>query len=211
MPAPPRLSRIPQHTGIFKLHLQAEATLNSQSLQDAVKLPVGINKETWIASQLISTMRDLNCLINGVLECHCSFGTCPHMSAGKYVTYKWAEDRAPQPVDMPAKEYMHKLADYADERLSDARLLPQSETPLPAEFMDEALLILKRVFRCYAHAYLHHFEHIQQSGDEAHINFIFKRFVYFVREFDLVAADDMHPLKDLIDKFMKADADRRNR
>ena len=37
---------------------------------------------------------------------------------------------------------------------------------------------------------------------EAYLNTAFKRFLFFVKEFDLVTEKDMRPLKDLIDKYV---------
>jgi len=65
------------------------------------------------------------------------------------------------------------------------------------------------MFRGYAHVYLHHFPEIQGSGIEAHVNYMFKRYMYFVKEFDLVSPNDMQPLEHLMQQFLQADAARR--
>lgn len=201
LPQPSRVPQIPTHTGIFRLHLQAEATLNSQCVQDSVKLPKGTNKKAWIAAQLIGVINDMNTLINGALDLRC---TCPVLSAGKHVTYSWADASAPEPVKLPAREYMEKLSVYAERFVSDL-----GDGELPANFSDEVCLILKRMFRGYAHVYLHHFPEIQGSGIEAHVNYMFKRYMYFVKEFDLVSPNDMQPLEHLMQQFLQADAARR--
>jgi MOB kinase activator 1 len=38
-------------------------------------------------------------------------------------------------------------------------------------------------------------------GEEAHLNAVFKHFLFFTDEFDLIDSREMQPLADLIEKF----------
>jgi len=196
---------IPQHTGIYKLHVQAAASLNSAAVRIAVKLPEGTDKNYWIVAQLLGIYAECNFCIALQRE-FCSCVTCPKMRAGKHVEYKWSDKDSPHPVSLPAFEYMRKLSLHADYVLSDEKLIPQDGSPFPEHFMGEMRSLCKRLFRIYAHAYIHHFEAVQKEAEcEAQLNFIFKHFLYFVREFDLVEDTDLRPLERLIEQFVSAD------
>ena len=41
-------------------------------------------------------------------------------------------------------------------------------------------VILKRLFRVYAHIYYQHFSEVRDLQEEAHLNTSFKHFIYFV-------------------------------
>ena len=64
-------------------------------------------------------------------------------------------------------------------------------------------LLHKRFFRTYAHIYLHHFKEVQEHNVEAQLNHCFKRWMFFVREFNMVDEKDMQPLQRLIHKFVE--------
>ena len=61
--------------------------------------------------------------------------------------------------------------------------------------------IFRRLFRVYAHIYHSHFNQVCDLGEEAHLNSLFKHFIFFVREFDLVDEKQLEPLKALITRF----------
>jgi len=188
---------VPAHTGIYKLHLQAEATLNAAAACEAVKLPVGIDENEWIAAQMVGIFEEV-CNLVSVLDDLC---TCPRMSAGKHVHYSWADETNPQPRALTATQYMNTLVTYAESHLKDRELLPIDNAPFPPRFRQVMQTLCKRFFRVYAHAFLSHFQEISEGGVEAELNFCFKHFLQFVLEFDLVDRRDMQPLEQLIQKF----------
>lgn len=61
--------------------------------------------------------------------------------------------------------------------------------------------IFKRLFRVLAFIYVHHFRRIQEQEEEAHLNAVFKHFLFFVDEFQLIDVREMTPLASLIEKF----------
>merc|ERR1719203_2022714 len=80
---------VPAHTGVFKLHLQARATLWSAGACDSVRLPPGINEEEWIAAQMLGMYEEVGYLVS-LLDEFCTETECFRMAAGKYVQYSWA-------------------------------------------------------------------------------------------------------------------------
>jgi len=196
-----RIPPIPAHTGIFKLHMEAGATLNTTDVREAVKLPPGMKEEEWIASHVLGIYEEVVQTMT-LLEEMCTDDTCPSMNAGKYVTYAWTDGKNGRPQKLAACDYMRRLAEDAYQKLADRTLIPIDGSPFPPEFRDEMKQLLKRLFRVYAHTYLQHFQIIRESGAEAHLNCCFKRFLFFVTEFNLVSRAEMSPLNDLIKKFV---------
>lgn len=201
---------VPSHSGIYKLHLQTKATIDSAAVRDSVKLPPGIDTDEWIASQLVGIYEEVVQLIN-VLEDVCSEESCPRMSAGKHTHYSWADEANPVPQQVSATEYMRRLAVYAEERLGDRALLPVDGSAFPPQFRQVASTLCKRFFRVYAHAYLSHFQVVRDHGAEGHLNCCYKHFLFFVMEFRLVSKGDMQPLWDLSERFLEQDAQKQGK
>jgi len=188
---------VPAHTGLYKLHLQADATLNAAGAYEAVRLPVGIDENEWIAAQMVGVFEQV-CNLVSVLDDICN---CPRMSAGKHVQYNWADEKNPQPQELTATQYMNTLVTYAESHLSDRELLPVDNSAFPPRFRQVMATLCKRFFRVYAHAFLSHFQELSEGGVQAELNFCFKHFLFFVLEFDLVDRRVMQPLEQLIQKF----------
>jgi MOB kinase activator 1 len=195
---------LPPHTGVFKLHLQANATLNSSGVYDSIQLPPGIKEEDWIAGQAFSLYEEVVRTVS-LLEdiCDVESSTCRVMNAGRTVQYAWADEKNPEPRALSAPDYMRTLIEYAHEVLSNPNIVPIDGQPMPKHFRGAMTVLLKRFFRVYAHAYICHFQEIAgDCGVEAHLNFCFKRFLLVVLEFKLVKREDMAPLEGLISKFL---------
>jgi len=196
-----------KHTGIYQVHLQAQAPLETSTVREAVKLPPHVDRTTWIAAKMLSVYKDAElvvCLLKGELCTRCS---CPAMCAGPYVQYSWSDEANPRPVLLSAPDYMERLIAYAHGIIADPEIFPTDMTPsFPADFEQICSKLLKRIFRIYAHTYLGHFEVIRDNGAEAHLNCCFKHLLFFVKEFDLVEPRDLSPLQALIQKFVEAAA-----
>lgn len=194
-------SPIALHTGIYKLHLEAQATLMSAELVDSVKLPAGVGEHEWIAAQVLGIFEEAEFVVS-LLDDLCTEKSCPEMCAGKRVVYKWQDaEEYQKPTKLPACKYMNLLISHVKKTLGNEEIVPTDGRPFPKQFKDEMGILLKRLFRVYAHAYLHHFREIRELEAEAHLNFCFKHFMFFVKEFNLVNMEDMTPLAKLIEKF----------
>ena len=68
--------------------------------------------------------------------------------------------------------------------------------------------IYRRLFRVYAHMYLQHFQEIRASDAEAHLNSMFKRFVFFALSHDLLNRTETLPLDNLIKAFVRKEGTR---
>eukprot|EP00448_Togula_jolla_P023830 CAMPEP_0170590060 /NCGR_PEP_ID=MMETSP0224-20130122/11668_1 /TAXON_ID=285029 /ORGANISM="Togula jolla, Strain CCCM 725" /LENGTH=238 /DNA_ID=CAMNT_0010913831 /DNA_START=55 /DNA_END=771 /DNA_ORIENTATION=+ len=190
----------PEHTGIFKLHMQASATMGTAEVREAVKLPPYVQEDEWIVAKTLGIYEEVTHVVS-LMEDLC--GECKLMNAGKCITYAWANADGSQSRKVTAKEYMRNLLDFANEVLSDRELIPLDgrDFPDPEAFRKTIKVVLKRTFRVYAHAYIVHFQKIRDLDVEGQMNYCFKHFLFFVREFDLVTEKEMEPLMDLIRKF----------
>jgi len=191
---------IPEHTGVFKLHEQAKATLGNADLRECVQLPWGVGRYEWIAAKTVGLFEELVMLVT-VIEGTCTQETCPRMCCGKHVSYQWADEQEPVPRELAAINYMETLVEYGHELLSNSAVLPRDGGPFPKNFEHLMRTLHKRFFRIYAHAYIHHFADFEGRGGEKHLNFCFKHWLFFIREFGLVSDEDMRPLSQLIASF----------
>ena len=63
---------------------------------------------------------------------------------------------------------------------------------------------MKRLFRIYAHFYYHHYENFRSLGMAKWLNTSFHHFILFTKEFNLIDADQLEPLSELIDKIVRS-------
>ena len=72
----------------------------------------------------------------------------------------------------------------------------------PPDFRERVQNIFRRLFRVYAHMYMHHFAVLKEMGAEPHLNTCFRHFVLFVHHFSLIEPRELAPLQELIDKLL---------
>eukprot|EP01126_Amoeba_proteus_P055824 TRINITY_DN6953_c0_g1_i16.p1 TRINITY_DN6953_c0_g1~~TRINITY_DN6953_c0_g1_i16.p1 ORF type:complete len:263 (-),score=50.86 TRINITY_DN6953_c0_g1_i16:49-837(-) len=195
--------KIQKNTKRYELHKQAKASLGiSTNLRSAVRLPPGEDINEWLAAHTIDFFNQTN-LLFGSIEEFCDDDSCPEMSAGPNYKYLWADDtNRTKPISCPARTYVDNLFNWIQSKLDDESLFPTTmDKPFPRAFREEVKVIMKRLFRVFAHLYVHHFHRIQELQEEAHLNAAFKHFLFFVEEFDLIEKKELLPLAELIEKF----------
>lgn len=114
--------------------------------------------------------------------------------------YHWADGRhVKKPIKCSAPEYIDYLMTWVQEQLDDENMFPSKiGAPFPKNFKETAKVILKRLFRVYAHMYHAHFNTIVKLKEEAHLNTSFKHFIFFVQEFNMIDKKELAPLAELI-------------
>eukprot|EP01126_Amoeba_proteus_P019475 TRINITY_DN2004_c0_g1_i8.p1 TRINITY_DN2004_c0_g1~~TRINITY_DN2004_c0_g1_i8.p1 ORF type:complete len:133 (-),score=30.49 TRINITY_DN2004_c0_g1_i8:211-609(-) len=131
------------------------------------------------------------------------------MSAGPKYQYLWMDGaKYKKPTDLSAPEYVDHLMDWIEQQLEDPSIFPPTtDQPFPRDFLKIISNIFKRMFRVYAHIYYSHFAEMVtiSSGSEAFLNSAYKRFHYFVEEFNLVSKSDMEPLEQLFQQLSAKD------
>jgi len=130
----------------------------------------------------------------------CKEETCPVMCAGP-MTYFWHDDDNPLPARVSAPEYMKRLAEYSFSILSSEAMPQREDSPIPENFMETMAQLHRRLFRVYAHTYLHHQQLLLHHEVAAHLNYCFKHFLAFVQEFNLIDEPELAPVAHLITKF----------
>lgn len=190
-----------RHTGIYSLHLQARATLGTERMRKAIQPPLNTDENKWILAKTIGVVDDTwNLFASFNVKCECQ-----KMAAGPRVCYAWESDSG-EMERVTAQEYKQLALRYARAKLLKARDAPMYHCDQHAEeFRADMVKLYKRLFRVFAHQYLHHFEEVRASGSEATLNFCFKHLLYVALEFHLLSDTDMLPLKDLISAFIERD------
>lgn len=62
------------------------------------------------------------------------------------------------------------------------------------------------MFHVYAHLYTHHHGDIEHAALNCYMTGVFKHFVYFIVEFQLVEETELAPLRTLIDQILTEEA-----
>ncbi|CAH8862341.1 unnamed protein product [Trichobilharzia szidati] len=179
---------------------ETAATLGSGDLRLAVRLPEGEDLHEWIAINTVDFFNQINMLYGTLIE-FCTDDTCPIMSAGPKYEYHWADGQTvKKPLKCSAPHYIDCLMIWIQKQLENEAIFPSKiGAPFPRDFLNVVKVILKRLFRVYAHIYYQHFSEVRDLQEEAHLNTSFKHFIFFVLEFNLVQKRELVPLQHLID------------
>eukprot|EP00730_Choanoeca_flexa_P005702 TRINITY_DN12004_c1_g1_i10.p1 TRINITY_DN12004_c1_g1~~TRINITY_DN12004_c1_g1_i10.p1 ORF type:complete len:238 (+),score=61.12 TRINITY_DN12004_c1_g1_i10:168-881(+) len=197
---------LPEGSHQHALKKYVDATLGAGNLRLAVKLPEGEDLNEWIAVNTVDFFNQINILYGTVNE-FCTTESCPIMSAGPKYEYHWADGiNIKRPIKCAAPEYIDYLMTWVQFQLEDQELFPSKiGVAFPQRFLGQVKVILKRLFRVYAHMYHSHFNKIVSLGEEPHLNTSFKHFIYFVKEFSLVREEELKPMEVLIEQLMERD------
>eukprot|EP00817_Percolomonadidae_sp_ATCC50343_P004228 CAMPEP_0117420606 /NCGR_PEP_ID=MMETSP0758-20121206/1902_1 /TAXON_ID=63605 /ORGANISM="Percolomonas cosmopolitus, Strain AE-1 (ATCC 50343)" /LENGTH=210 /DNA_ID=CAMNT_0005202307 /DNA_START=38 /DNA_END=670 /DNA_ORIENTATION=+ len=170
------------------------ATLGSGDLNEAVKTPVDIEEEEWLAVNTIDFFKTTNMLYGSISE-FCTDETCPCMNAGDIV-YFWVDPpKIKKPVKVTAPQYINNLMNSIEDKINDTSLFPEDDREkFPKKFHKEVKNIFRRMFRVYAHIYTTHFEEVQKLGEEAHLNTAFKHYSLFCIEFNFLSKEEFEPI-----------------
>ncbi|KAJ0266457.1 MOB kinase activator-like 2A [Hirschfeldia incana] len=178
------------------------ATLVSYNLREAVKLPYGEDINEWLAIHTIDFYNQVNVLYATLKE-FCTTTTCPIMNAGSF-EYRWGDGIAIKPISVSAPEYVEYLMNWIVIMIDNETIFPKKpEATFPPNFKDLVKVILKRLFRVYAHIYHCHFQKVVNLKEEAHLNTCFKHLVLFISEYQLIDEAEMEPLKVLVGKILE--------
>lgn len=181
----------------LKQHI--DATLGSGNLREAVLLPPGEDLNEWLAVNTVDFYNAIS-MLYATLADYCTDAKCPTMCAGPKYEYRWADGvRVKKPIACSAPKYVDYLLEWVERQVDDAETFPQGNAPFPENFQGVVRKIFTRLFRVYAHIYHSHFQQICALGAEAHLNTLFKHFVYFTGAFSLVKREELAPLGELVD------------
>lgn len=169
------------------------------NLKELVKLPPREDKNEWIAHNIFDFYKQI-CMLYGTIREDCTAESCPEMMAGKRYKYLWSYGDQMKNYPVCAADYICRLLDWVQEQLEDEEVFPSKshKKEFPRDFFETCQTIAKRLLRVYAHIYHHHLPLVKNLMEEPHMNTSFKHFVYFIQEFDLVAPQELEPLKEYV-------------
>lgn len=178
-------------------------TYKNIDLRQAVKLPEGEDLNEWLARNVSDFYRQVSMLYSTITE-FCTPEHCQFMSAGPGYRYRWSDDSCPSPIDLSAPQYITRLLNWTNSLLEDENIFPSAlNAPFPDDFVDIVKIIMKRLFRFYAHCYYHHLDNFKSLNMEILLSTCFKHFILFAHEFNLIQPDQLEPLRDFIDQLLK--------
>ncbi|KAI0036785.1 Mob1/phocein [Vararia minispora EC-137] len=200
---------VPEGTKQYQLRKYAEATLGSGNLRLAVKLPEGEDLNEWLAVHTVDFFNHLNMLYGTVTEFCTPQEDFPFILKELILRYEYLwEDgqKYKRPTKLPAPEYVDALMNWAQSILDDEAVFPNAiGVPFPRNFKETVRMIVRRLFRVYAHIYSNHFDQICALGIEAHLNTSYRHFFLFINEFDLVDKKELAPLDELNEAILAED------
>ena len=169
------------------------------SFENEVKCPEGTNPNDWISMHAVEFYNQLT-LFFTMLQGNCTSESCPHMCAGPNYKFLWQDEKDyKKPTDMPAKEYISLLFDWADAKLGDIKFFPHDpKAKYPSNFKSEINKIFRRFLRVFGHIYNHHLNDLKAEDAVSPFNILFKHFYVFVREFSLIKEEEFAPLEPFI-------------
>ena len=175
----------------------------ANDLRATVKLPEGEAKNEWLAKNVSDFYRELT-MIHGTVTQFCTEKMCPQMTAGPGFIYLWQDDSATKPVPVSAPKYIDLVLKWVNNQIDNEAIFPSTTSAFPPDFEQIVRNIMKRLFRIYAHFYYHHYENFRSLGMAKWLNTSFHHFILFTKEFNLIDADQLEPLSELIDKIVRS-------
>jgi len=129
------------------------------------------------------------------------------MSAGPRYEYLWEDGVTyKRPTKLSAPDYVDALMNWVQTLLDDENAFPHKiGVQFPKNFRDTVKMVVRRLFRVYAHLYSNHFEQICALGIEAHLNTSYRHFFLFINEFNLIEARELAPLDELNEAILAED------
>ncbi|EAY03412.1 Mob1/phocein family protein [Trichomonas vaginalis G3] len=170
------------------------------NIDDAIKCPDGKKLEDWFATHAVEFYNQL-VIFYKFVENDCTEEKCPVMSAGHKFKYLWQDDdQFKTPKELPAKEYVSLLFDWADAFLGDKHFFPSDHrSSYPKTFKPEISRLFRRLLRVYAHLYNHHTAVLKSCDALQHFNTSFTHFYKFTKYYNLIDEKEFKPLKKAIE------------
>jgi len=190
--------KVTEENRLYHLSQYAKSSLGSRGLRDKVKLPEGEDRNEWFAFHITEFFNHVRIIYNAIGE-HCTAQSCPTMTATPRFQYLWMVEEK-KPLECTAPEYVDFLLTWIQELINDENVFPSSVgAQFPENFTKVVKNIVKRIFRVYAHIYIHHMNGIEELNMTSHLNTSFKHLLFFGDEFNLIPAKEKEPLQEFID------------
>ncbi|KAK6201693.1 putative transcription effector of cell separation genes in the daughter cell [Scheffersomyces amazonensis] len=168
------------------------------SFKTIVQLPKYVDVGEWLALNIFELFNNLN-QFYGVISEYVTPEAYPTMNAGPHTNYLWVDGNG-QTVNLPASHYIEYVITWISSKINDQSVFPtKSGGAFPPNFLKDCKNISRQMFRIFAHIYYQHFDKIVHLSLEAHWNSFFAHFISFVKEFNLIAKNELTPLLPLLE------------
>jgi len=196
---------------LYHIAQYAKSSLGSLNISEKVKLPKGEDLNEWYAFHITEFFNHIRIIYNSINE-HCTDESCPMMQAGPSYLYLWADgDKVKTPIECSAPQYVDYLLTWIQFLINDESVFPSSVgAKFPDNFTKVVKNIIKRIFRVYAHIYIHHMPHIELVQMQSHLKTSFKHLLFFGDEFNLIPAKEKEPLEELIEPIINQEKNNSN-
>lgn len=198
-----RSKNVIQHTNTSQIQLQLEQpiedtqVLEIEELIEAVRLPKDEIVNNWLLLNVIDFCKNISLLSTMLITSSaCSKLSCPVMCAGQF-EYLWIDKSKKSAI-----EYQQLLFDWINQQIN---IIEENESTWPKNYFKLISKIMSRLFRIFAHIYVHHYNDMTSFGSIAHLNTLFIHFMLFSWEFKLIDKSEMKPLKFVIERLFDND------
>ncbi|KAK6466028.1 Mob1/phocein [Scheffersomyces coipomensis] len=187
----------PQELPLFLCEPFVKTALVKGSFKTIVQLPKYVDVGEWLALNIFELFNNLN-QFYGVIADYVTPEAYPTMNAGPHTNYLWVDGNG-QTVNLPAYQYIDYVITWISGKINDQSVFPtKSGGAFPPNFLKDCKNISRQMFRIFAHIYYQHFDKIVHLSLEAHWNSFFAHFISFVKEFNLIEANELAPLAPLL-------------
>ncbi|KAJ1454292.1 Mob1/phocein [Pelagophyceae sp. CCMP2097] len=158
----------------------------------AISLPAGADRGMWVDIHFCDFANEL-ALLYDLIQAPCG-QNCGQMAAGTRRFYAWEDGEV-----LSAHDYCRRVLTEAAALVENDAVFPRREgEAYPPRFWKAMKVAFRRLLRVYAHLYHAHFSRFVQLRYQNDVNELFRRFLLFSVEFDLVETREFEPLSELV-------------
>jgi MOB kinase activator 1 len=153
---------------------------------NAIKLPPGEELNEWVACHIVDFFNELSVLYGSVSAA--AMEKFPNEGDGfpPGFEYRWAQP-GQKAMRVSGPEYIDYVMSWIEANLDTPTIFPAEEDQTwPAEFMTYAEDMFRRMFRIFAILFHRLFDELQKIDAHTHLNTVFRHFMFFSFEYNLV-------------------------
>lgn len=196
---------VPQAKRRVTLSQYTKRTLGSGNLRQAVCLPPSEDENEWVAANIVDFFNEISLLFGLCHEDSQRF-TKPGEGFPSGFEYRWADGvRIVKPIRCSSTQYVDFVMSWVESQLNDEKVFPVQETHgFPKDFKARyGRNIFRRLFRIFAIIFWSHFQALEKIDAATHLNTVFKHFMYFSFQFNLLDEKEIKPLAKPVARLFK--------
>ncbi|CAF1625701.1 unnamed protein product [Adineta ricciae] len=184
---------LPSTTNQGLLYLRPEYAVFTRSLaecniHDLIRQPAGVDKNEWIANNIVAFFNHVNALHNAMCD-FCTPATCPTMTGPQNSSYSWLDERNKK-VRYSAPQYIDLSMMFIQKTLSDETIFPtRLDQHFPLYFDSHVRKMVRLLFHAVAHLYAVHYHQLIELQLHPHLNSLFLHFISFLITSNIISSD----------------------